>query len=163
MSGKRSTRIFVCKKIWKRTMVIHWPWYWEKWPFMEENSPQGILDNIAEKMLVEFADSGCPIFRSTTPLFRGQAQRQRTWKTVDSLCCRSRNNWNFRMIVSAMQLCLLALSVSFVCYGESHTYMKRKKPFPRKRWDRCDGTIKFLNRAQSDQDRSSVGLWWPSD
>ena len=39
---------------------------------MEENSPQGILDNIAEKMLVEFADSGCPIFRATTPLFRGQ-------------------------------------------------------------------------------------------
>ena len=30
MSGKCSTRIFVCKKIWKRTMVIHWSWFWEK-------------------------------------------------------------------------------------------------------------------------------------
>ena len=27
MSGKRSTSIFVCKKIWKRTMVIHWSWF----------------------------------------------------------------------------------------------------------------------------------------
>ena len=37
---------------------------------MEENSPQGIWDHIEEKMLVEFADSGCPIFRATTPLSR---------------------------------------------------------------------------------------------
>ena len=31
-------------------------------------SPQGIWDHIAEKMLLEFAESGCPIFRATTPL-----------------------------------------------------------------------------------------------
>ena len=37
---------------------------------MEENSAQGIWDHIAEKMLVEFAESGCPIFRATTPLTR---------------------------------------------------------------------------------------------
>ena len=40
----------------------------KKWYSMEENSPQGIWDNISEKMLVEFAESGCPIFRATTPL-----------------------------------------------------------------------------------------------
>ena len=40
----------------------------KKWYSMEENSPQGIWDHIAEKMLVEFAESGCPIFRATTPL-----------------------------------------------------------------------------------------------
>ena len=44
----------------------------KKWYSMEENSPQGIWDHIAEKMLVEFAESGCPIFRATTPLSRGQ-------------------------------------------------------------------------------------------
>ena len=32
-----------------------------------EDSPQGISDNIAEKMLLEFAESGCPSFRATTP------------------------------------------------------------------------------------------------
>ena len=47
---------------------------------MEENSPQGIWDHNAEKMLVEFAESGCPIFRVTTPLSRGYALKQRTRK-----------------------------------------------------------------------------------
>ena len=39
---------------------------------MEENGPQGIWDHIAEKMLLEFAESGCPIFRATTPLSRSK-------------------------------------------------------------------------------------------
>ena len=48
------------------------PGYEKKWYSMKEDSPQGIWDNIAEKMMVEFAESGCPIFRATTPLSRGQ-------------------------------------------------------------------------------------------
>ena len=39
---------------------------------MEENSPQGAWVNIAEEMLLEFAESGHPTFRATTPLSRGQ-------------------------------------------------------------------------------------------
>ena len=78
----------------------------KKWYSMEEDSPQRIWDNIAEKMLLKFAESGCPIFRATTPLPRGKL-KQRTWKTVDSLCCHSGNNWGyFRKIVSANQLSL---------------------------------------------------------
>ena len=42
----------------------------KKWYSMEENSPQGIWGHIAEKMLLEFAESGCQIFRATTPLSR---------------------------------------------------------------------------------------------
>ena len=38
---------------------------------LEENSPQGIWDHIADKMLLEFAKSGCPTFRATTPFSRG--------------------------------------------------------------------------------------------
>ena len=64
----------------------------KKWYSFSEDSPQGIWNHIAEKMLVEFAESGCPIFRVTKPLSRGYSQKQRTWKTVDSLCCRPRNN-----------------------------------------------------------------------
>ena len=44
----------------------------KKWYSVEENSPQGIWDHIVEKMLLEFAESGCPIFCATTPLSRGQ-------------------------------------------------------------------------------------------
>ena len=43
----------------------------KKW-YSSENSPQGAWDNIAEQMLLEFAESGHPIFRATTPLSRGQ-------------------------------------------------------------------------------------------
>ena len=42
----------------------------KKWYSMEENSPQGIWDHIADEMLLEFAESGCPIFHATTPLSR---------------------------------------------------------------------------------------------
>ena len=37
---------------------------------LSENSPQGAWDNIADQMLLEFAESGHPIFRATTPLSR---------------------------------------------------------------------------------------------
>ena len=42
----------------------------KKWS-SAENSPQGAWDNIAEQMLLEFAESGHPTFRTTTPLSRG--------------------------------------------------------------------------------------------
>ena len=42
----------------------------KKW-YSSENSPQGAWDNIAEKMLLEFAESGHSVFRATTPLSRG--------------------------------------------------------------------------------------------
>ena len=74
---------------------------------MEENSPQGIWDHIAEKMLVEFAESGHPIFRATTPLSRCKLESKGHRKlsihfaadgeTIDTV---------FRIIVSANQLSL---------------------------------------------------------
>ena len=51
----------------------------KKWYSMKEDSPQGIWDNMAEKMLIEFAESGCPIFRATTPFVQRSTQKQRTW------------------------------------------------------------------------------------
>ena len=42
----------------------------KKWYSMEENSPQGIWDNIADNILLKFAESGHPVFRATTPLSR---------------------------------------------------------------------------------------------
>ena len=44
----------------------------KKWYSMKEDSAQEIWDKIVEKMLLEFAESGCPILRATTPLSRGQ-------------------------------------------------------------------------------------------
>ena len=44
----------------------------KKWYCISEDSPQGVSDKIAERMLVDFAESGCPIIRATSPLSRGQ-------------------------------------------------------------------------------------------
>ena len=45
----------------------------------EEN---GIWDHIADKMLLEFAESGCPIFLATTPLSRGNFKSKRHEKNL---------------------------------------------------------------------------------
>ena len=52
----------------------------KKWNSAEENSPQGAWDHIADEMLLEFAESGHPIFRATTPLSRGILKSKRHGK-----------------------------------------------------------------------------------
>ena len=42
----------------------------EKKCYSAENSPQGAWDHIADEILLEFAESGHPTFRATTPLSR---------------------------------------------------------------------------------------------
>ena len=44
----------------------------KKWYSISEDSPQGEWDNMAERMMLEFAESGHPIFRATSPSSRGR-------------------------------------------------------------------------------------------
>ena len=44
----------------------------KKWYSISADSPQGEWDRMAEKMMLEFGESGHPIFRATTPLSRGR-------------------------------------------------------------------------------------------
>ena len=76
----------------------------KKWYSMEENSPQGIWDHIADKMLVEFAESGCPIFRATTPLSRGKLRSKGHGKlSIHFAADQETIETIFRIIVSATQ------------------------------------------------------------
>ena len=85
-----------------------------KW-YSSENSPQGAWDNIAERMLLEFAESGHPVFRATTPLSRGQLKSKGCRKlsihfaadghTIDTI---------FRIILSVNQLSVYG-PVAAVC------------------------------------------------
>ena len=43
----------------------------KKWYSTYNESPQGEWDKIAEKMMMEFSESGHPHFRATSPLSRG--------------------------------------------------------------------------------------------
>ena len=82
---------------------------------MEENSPQRIWDHIAEKMLLEFAESACPIFRATTPLSRGQLRSKGHGKlSIHFAATQETIATVFRIIVSANQLSLYG-AVAEVC------------------------------------------------
>ena len=89
----------------------------KKWYSMEEDSPQGIWDHITEKMLLEFAESGHPIFRAKTPLSRGILKSKRARKIIYTLRCRSRHNW--------YNLSHYSFCQSAQCLRSSGSYMRR--------------------------------------
>ena len=79
----------------------------KKWYSVGENSPQGIWDHIAERMLVELAERGCPIFRATTTLSRGKLKSKGHGKlSIQFAADQETIETVFRIIVSANQLSL---------------------------------------------------------
>ena len=79
----------------------------KKWYSMKEDSPQGIWDKLADKMLLEFAESTCPIFRATCPLSRGQLRSKGHGKlSIHFAADQDTIETIFRIIVSANQLSL---------------------------------------------------------
>ena len=88
----------------------------KKWYSTKEDSPQGIWDNIAEKMLFDIAERGCPIFRATTPLSRGQLRSKGHGKlSIETI---------FRIIVSANQLSLYGAVAEMCEEHESHHFIR---------------------------------------
>ena len=99
-------------------------------------------------MLIEFAESGCPIFRATTPLSRGQLKSKGHGKLSIPLCSRSETiETIFRIIVSAHQLSLYG-AVAEMCKEYETLHDRSGRP---------DGVMGQSIVAQCDQDRSSFG------
>ena len=74
----------------------------KKWYSMKEDSPQGNWDN-----MLEFAESGCPIFRATTPLSRSNFKSRGHGKlSIHFTADYPTIETVFRIIVSATQLSL---------------------------------------------------------
>ena len=66
----------------------------KKWYSIKEDSPQGIWDNIAEKMLVKFAENTCPIFRATTrSKAKAKPQRKELADSSSRIIPINRRNW----------------------------------------------------------------------
>ena len=88
---------------------------------MEENSPQGIWDHIADKMLLEFAESGCPVFRATTPLSRCKLRSKGHGKlSIHFAADHETTKTVFRIIVFAKQLSLYGAVANMCEEFESH-------------------------------------------
>ena len=94
----------------------------KKWYSMEENSPQGIWDHIADKMLLEFAESGCPIFRATTPLSRYKLKSKGPGKLSFHFAADQETNWDY-----FPHNCFLPISSVFT--EQLQTCVKNLNPF----------------------------------
>ena len=87
----------------------------EKKCYSAENSPQGAWDNIAEEMLLEFAESGHPTFRATTPLSRGQLKSKGHGKlSIHFDADQDTIETIFRIIISVNQLSIYG-AVAVIC------------------------------------------------
>ena len=93
----------------------------KKWYSGEESSPQGVWDHIADEMLLEFEESGCPIFRATTPLSRCKLKSKGHGKlSIHFTADYSTIETIFRIIVSANQLCLYGAVANMCEEFETH-------------------------------------------
>ena len=86
----------------------------KKW-YSAEISPQRAWDNIAQKMLLEFTESGHPTFRATTPLSRGILKSKGHGKlsihfVADELTIET----IFRIVISVNQLSIYG-AVTALC------------------------------------------------
>ena len=86
----------------------------KKW-YSSENSPQGAWDHIAEEMLLQFAESGHPIFRATTPLSRGQLKSKGRGKVSIHFTADQDTIYTiYRIILSVNQLSVYG-AVAAIC------------------------------------------------
>ena len=100
----------------------------KKWYSIKEDSPQGIWDKIAERMLLEFAESGCPIFRAAIPLSRGQLESKGHGKlSIHFAADQETIETIFRIIVSAKQLSLYG-AVAKICEEYESLHERNRRP-----------------------------------
>ena len=100
----------------------------KKWHSISEDSPQGSLGKIAEWMLLEFAESGCPIFCATTPLSRGQLKSKGHGKlSIHHAADLETVETIFRIIVSANQLSLYG-AVAEICEEYESLHERTGRP-----------------------------------
>ena len=92
-------------------MVIHWCRFRKRSGILWKRT----VHKIAEKMLLGFAESTCPIFRATTPLSRGQLRSKGPVKlSIHFAATQATIETVFRIIDSANQLSLYG-AVANIC------------------------------------------------
>ena len=118
----------------------------EKWYSINEDSPQGEWDNMAELMMLKFGESGHPVFRATSPLSRGQLKSKGGGKLSIHYCANQDTITTiFRTITSVNQLSLYG-PVAEMCEEYESFHDRTEKPC-------CGRTVEFLIRAKRDQDK----------
>ena len=114
----------IVKTFAKRFGIGQWsfigPGSEKKW-YPSKNSPPGAWDHIAEEMLLQFAESGHPIFRSTTPLSRGKLKSKGKGKvSIHFSADRDTVDTIYRIILSVNQLSVYGAVAAICDEYESH-------------------------------------------
>ena len=127
----------------------------KNWYCISEDSPQGVWDNMAERMFLDFAESGLSNFPRYEPIVQRSTQKQRTWENCPY----------------TMQPILETIETIFriICLCKPAQSLRSNRGDMWRVWNpsrkngetRYDGAIKFLTRGKCDQDRITFGLWWP--
>ena len=84
--SKCSTRFSMQRRFGAGQWSFLGPGSEKKWYSISADSPQGEWDRMAEKMMLEFAQSGHPVFRATSPLSRGHLKSKGGGK-LSIHCC----------------------------------------------------------------------------
>ena len=142
------------KEIWKRTMVIHWSWFWKEVVLYQWRQSTRRMGPYGGKDVSGIRRKWMSNFPRHEPIVQRSTQKQRTRKTVNSLCCRPRNNWDY---FSHDCFCKSAQSLR----SSRRDVRRVQNPSRQIGATRCGRAVEFLIRAKRDQDRSAFGLWWP--
>ena len=100
----------------------------KKWYSISEESPQGEWDEMAENMMLTFAESGHPVFRATSPLSRSQLRSKGGGKLSNHYCASQDTITTvFRTITSVNQLSLCG-AVAEMCEEYETFHDRTVKP-----------------------------------
>ena len=100
----------------------------KKWCSISEDRPQGDWDEMAEKMMLTFAESGHPVFRATSPLSRGQLKSKGGGKlSIHYYADQDTIENVFRTITSVNQLSLHG-AVAEMCEEYETLHDRTEKP-----------------------------------
>ena len=100
----------------------------KKWFSISEDSPQGEWDKMAEKMMITLAESGHPVFRSTSPLSRGVLKSKCGGKLSIYFCADEGTiETVFRTITSVNQLSLCG-AVEEMCEEDDSFHDRPERP-----------------------------------
>ena len=121
----------VVKVLARRFGVGQWsfigPGSEKKW-YSSENSPQGAWDKFSEEMLLEFAESGHPTLRATTPLSSAQLKSKGRGKlSIHFAADQETIETIFRKIVAANQINLYG-TVANMCEECESLHDRSGKP-----------------------------------
>ena len=151
-----------CTEILSKTLVISWSWFWKEVVFYQWRQSTIEWAKMAEKMMLEFAESGHPIFRATIPQVSSKAKDMANCQhccfdvgTIETIIfddSTSGSRWNRTVLHDERHCRILTIPCSGLSWmhsvkGRRSVTIKRMDPKQHKIWTRT-GSCNLLPARQ---------------